>query len=257
MDSIPIVSMILSNKSAHFREMFGAGQPEARLVSHELIRYGPLTVDPYGSSNAGAFKGEAVYYVLKGTGILGYAGKEVPISQGDFFYVPPGIDHRFIDPREAPLKVMLMEFKVNELDELSPPHTVPPLQIANEANVSEEILGGHGPTVSYQLLLGGADSKRDRIPAGRQVTSLFIMNFHPGGTNHKHHHPNAVEIYYLLRGHGQMIAGLPNGKPKEYPAKAGDAFLFRRSTPVGFISGTHKGEPNTRILAIRILFPNQ
>jgi uncharacterized cupin superfamily protein len=33
------------------------------------------------------------------------------------------------------------------------------------------------------------------------------MDFAPGGTNIPHHHDNAEEIHYVLRGHGDMVAG--------------------------------------------------
>ena len=33
------------------------------------------------------------------------------------------------------------------------------------------------------------------------------MDFAPGGTNIPHDHDNAGEIHYVLRGHGDMVAG--------------------------------------------------
>ena len=59
----------------------------------------------------------------------------------------------------------------------------------------------------YRLLMGDVDSKRDRIAAGRVLTSLFLMEIAPGGTNFPHHHQREEEIYLVLDGHGDMVAG--------------------------------------------------
>ena len=43
------------------------------------------------------------------------------------------------------------------------------------------MLGQHGPTTQFQLLMGTNESKRDRLAASYQVNSLFIMDFAPAG----------------------------------------------------------------------------
>ena len=252
-EATPEVSMALSTETAHYQAIFGAGDAQAE-VPHGVTRYGRLTIDPQGSSRAGAFAGEElVYYVLEGTGRLGYAGRQVPIAAEDFFYLPAGVDHRLVNPREAPLRVMVMGFRVSG----TPGPPTPRLQIANASDVAPQVLGSHGATVHYQLLLGGTDSQRDRIAAGRRVTSLYIMDFSPGGTNREHRHRNGEEIYYLLQGHGEMVAGDPEGEARRYPTEAGDAFFFAADSPVGFFSGTEKGEPHARILAIRSIYKEE
>jgi mannose-6-phosphate isomerase-like protein (cupin superfamily) len=132
--------------------------------------------------------------------------------------------------------------------------TVPPkLQMANIDDVKEQTVGGHPPSVLYQLLLGDRKSTRDKIAAGHVVTSLFIMDFAPGGTNGPHHHDNEEEIYLVLDGHGDMVAGGGmDGIEGRYPAGAGDAYFFRLNCTVGFYN-----EPNAkaRILAVRSSYP--
>jgi len=249
--TLSAVSMDLATETARYTPIFGAGDADPE-VPRGVRRYGQVTVDPNGTTRAVAYGSEElVYYVLEGTGTLGYAGREIPISKDGFFYVPAGTDHRFANPREAPLKVMAMGFSVGE----APGSPTPPLQIANARDVPAQVLGSHGATVTYQLLLGGVESERDRIAAGRRVTSLYIMNFKPGGTNQVHRHENGEEIYFMLQGQGEMVAGVGNGEQKRFPTREGDAFFFTKDSPVGFFSTTEEGEPKARILAVRSIYP--
>jgi mannose-6-phosphate isomerase-like protein (cupin superfamily) len=88
------------------------------------------------------------------------------------------------------------------------------------------------------------------------MVSLFIMDFAPGGTNIPHHHEREEEIYYVLRGHGDMVAGGgADGNEGRYPAKEGDAYFIRLNTTVGFYSGSKAGEDHDLILAVRSSFP--
>ena len=82
------------------------------------------------------------------------------------------------------------------------------------------------------------------------------MNFAPGGTNFPHHHDREEEIYLVLDGDGDMVAGGgTDGVEGRHPAKAGDAYFFRLNCTVGFY-GT-AGAPKARILAVRSLYPSR
>jgi hypothetical protein len=72
------------------------------------------------------------------------------------------------------------------------------LLLANIDEVKKQVVEGHPPSVLYQLLMGDTQSKRDRISAGQVLTSLFLMEFEPGGTNFPHHHETEEEMYLLL-----------------------------------------------------------
>jgi mannose-6-phosphate isomerase-like protein (cupin superfamily) len=101
--------------------------------------------------------------------------------------------------------------------------------------------------------MGDADSKRDRLAAGRVLTSLFVMEIAPGGTNFPHHHEREEEIYLVLSGHGDMVAGGGmDGLEGRHTAKTGDAYFFRLNCTVGYYSA-----PNvkSRILAVRSWYP--
>ena len=253
-DTLEAVEMAVSTETAHYKPMFGAGASDAE-VPLGVTRYGQLIVEPEGRSQSVTREGEElVYYVLGGTGLLRYGDQEVPISRDDFFYVPPGTAHRFSNPREDTLEVMTMGFSASE-DAPAGAGASDELKIANASDVPFQVLGSHGGTVTYRLLMGTTESERDRLAAAERMTSLYVMDFKPGGTNKPHQHGQAEEIYFLLQGHGEMVAGTPEGDSERYPAEAGDAFFFTPGSPVGFYSGNEEGEPHARILAVRATVP--
>jgi mannose-6-phosphate isomerase-like protein (cupin superfamily) len=64
------------------------------------------------------------------------------------------------------------------------------------------------------------------------------------------------EIYFVLRGHGDMVAGGGvDGNEGRYPARAGDAFFIRLNATVGFYSGSGAGEEHDEVLAVRSMYP--
>jgi mannose-6-phosphate isomerase-like protein (cupin superfamily) len=115
----------------------------------------------------------------------------------------------------------------------------------------EETVEGHPTSVQYKLLVGPSSGKRDAIDEAYVVTSFFWMNFAPGGTNFPHHHETAEEIYLVLDGTGEMVAGSGiDGIEGRYPAKAGDAYYFRPNCTVGFYNQNKPGA-KAHILAVR------
>ena len=56
------------------------------------------------------------------------------------------------------------------------------------------------------------------------------MDFAPGGTNWPHHHQAAEEIYLIMDGQGEIVAGGGTGGVEgRYAAKAGDAVALLSS----------------------------
>ncbi len=85
---------------------------------------------------------------------------------------------------------------------------------------------------------------------------MYTIHFSPTGTNIPHHHPMEEEIYILLEGHGDIVAGGGmDGNEGWHPARAGDVYFFRLNATVGFYSGNKKGEPDSIILAVRSRYP--
>jgi len=245
----------LSTSSAHYLPMFGEGDDSSSAVKG-LIRFGNMNINPYGQSKGIKYSEEEhVIYVLEGTGILICGKEEVPVSRNDFIYIPAGTRFCLSNPRERNLSVFVMGFRVIPGNAVKPS---PGMMIANADEVPFQILGSHGPTTTFQLLMGTTESTRDRLAATSQVTSLFVMDFAAGGTNIPHRHDDEEEIYFILRGKGDIVAGeTPDGKELRHPSMEGDAYFFSPETLIGFYSGNRDDEEHARILAVRFKYPSR
>ncbi len=79
------------------------------------------------------------------------------------------------------------------------------------------------------------------------------MEITPGGTNTPHHHEREEEIYLLLDGTGDMVAGSGmDGVEGRHSAKPGDAYFIRLNGTVGFYN---TGSTTAHILAVRSRYP--
>jgi hypothetical protein len=106
--------------------------------------------------------------------------------------------------------------------------------------------------------MGTTESNRDKLAAACQVTSLFIMDFAAGGTNNPHRHSSEEEIYLILRGYGDIVAGeKAGGGELRHPSNEGDVYFFSPKTLIGFYSGNNQNEEHARILAVRFKYPVQ
>jgi mannose-6-phosphate isomerase-like protein (cupin superfamily) len=242
-------SIDLSTATARYKPVFGAGDPNAHNVKG-LVRFGELTVEPGGSSKSVRHEdAEGIFFVLAGSGTLHYEQEKVPVKQNDFAYLPIGVEYGVANPSQEPLRALVMAFKIREGAQVPP---TPRLMMANADEVRLQVLPSHGPTTQFKLLLGTTKSQRDKLAASQQINSLFLMDFAPGGTNIPHRHNKEEELYYVLRGHGEMVAGTDAAKKeRRYPSQQGDAFYFPRNTLIGFYSGGKEGEDHAQILAVR------
>jgi mannose-6-phosphate isomerase-like protein (cupin superfamily) len=243
----------LTTSTAQYKPAFGVGDPDQKQLK-SVARYGELIVAPAGSTELVSYPAEEqIYYILDGNGILIYDTHRVPVKKNDFIYLPVGIRHGMATTSDAAVRVMVMGFKIPAAAAVPP---TPKLMIANSDDAKLVPVEGHGPTSLFKLLMGQTSSTRDVLACAVQMVSLFVMDFAPGGTNIPHHHDTAEEIYYVLRGHGDIVAGGgADGNEGRYPAKEGDAFFYRLNTTVGFYSGSKSGEPHDLILAVRSLYP--
>jgi mannose-6-phosphate isomerase-like protein (cupin superfamily) len=239
---------------ASYRAAFGIGDPQAKQLKG-IARYGELTVAAGGTSALVSYPAEEqIYYILQGNGTLLYEDQKAPVKKDDFMYLPAGVKHGMANASNQPVRLLVMGFKIPAGTKLAP---TPHLMLANAADVNLVPVQGHGPTALFKLLMGTTESRRDKLAAASQMVSLFIMDFAPTGTNIPHHHEMEEEIYYVLRGHGDMVAGGgADGNEGRYPAKEGDAFFLRLNTTVGFYSGSTGGDHDL-ILAVRSRFPFQ
>jgi mannose-6-phosphate isomerase-like protein (cupin superfamily) len=243
----------LSSSSCHFKPIFGEGDAQKRTLL-SMTRFAEVTLDPRGSCQLTLYdREEEIYYVLEGAGTLHYGQTSYPMRANDFTYLPPGVSHSLANESNQKLRVLVMGFKIPLSIALSLPATQP--KIVNLDNVKEETVDGHPTSVLYKLLLGPRSGKRDAIDDAYVVVSFFQMDFAPGGTNFPHHHEAAEEIYLVVDGEGEMVAGSGmDGIEGRYPAKAGDAYYFRPNCTVGFYNQNRPGA-KAYILAVRSKIP--
>lgn len=132
------------------------------------------------------------------------------------------------------------------------------MMIASADEVPFQVLGSHGPTTTFQLLMGTTASTRDKIAAASRVNSLFVMDFAAGGTNIPHRHDDEEEIYMILKGKGDIVAGeTPEGREYRHISREGDVWFFAPGTLIGFYSGNGECEEHARIMAVRFRYPSR
>jgi len=243
----------LTSATCHYKPIFGDGDTEKRIL-RSVVRFAEVTVDAHGDCQSTLYdREEEIYFVLAGQGELRYGPQTDAMRSNDFTYLPPGMAHSIRNNTEQPLRVLVMGFKIPPTISLSAPSPRP--KLVNLDEVKEQTVEGHPTSVVYKLLLGPRTGKRDAIDEASVVTSFFWMNFAPGGTNFPHHHETAEEIYLVLEGQGEMVAGSGmDGIAGRYAAKAGDAYYFRPNCTVGFYNQNQPGA-KAYILAVRSQIP--
>jgi mannose-6-phosphate isomerase-like protein (cupin superfamily) len=240
----------LTTSSCHYKPLFGEGDSNAHILAG-IARYGEATVDPNGACVAVQYPEEdQVYVVLDGNASVAYGNQAVSLKREDYLYIPASVTHKITNASGAALNIVIMGFRTNGFEKAPLPPG--PLK-ANIEDVRTQPVRGHPSSTLYRLLMGDVESKRDRIAAGRVLTSLFVMEIDPSGTNFPHHHEREEEIYLVLDGHGDMVAGGGiDGIEGRHPAAAGDAYFFRLNCTVGYYSAPGV---KSRILAVRSWYP--
>jgi mannose-6-phosphate isomerase-like protein (cupin superfamily) len=243
----------LSSATCHFKPIFGEGDAQHGIL-RSVSRFAEVTLDAHGSCQAVLYdREEEIYFVLEGASVLHYGERTYEMRQNDFTYLPPGVKHSISNGSDHALRVLVMAFKIPSFISIATPPTQP--KIANLDSVKEETVSGHPTSVLYKLLVGPATVKRDAIDQAYVVVSFFWMDFVPGGTNFPHHHETAEEIYLVVDGAGEMVAGSGmDGVEGRYPAHAGDAYYFRANCTVGFYNQNRPGA-KAHILAVRSKIP--
>ena len=242
-----------SSDPCHYQPLFGKGDADTPIL-RSLSRFGALRLAPHSTCpDAVDSREESLLFVLKGKGSLAYASEEKALRSGDFTYLAPGMKRSFRNDSDQDLSIVLMDFKIPT--QVSLPQNPPHPKIVNLDDIKEETVSGHPSSVLYKLMIGSRGATRDAIDDATMVTSLFLMDFAPGGTNWPHHHETAEEVYLVLDGEGDMVAGSGmDGVEARFPAKAGDAYYFRPNCTVGFYNQNRPGA-KAHILAVRSRIP--
>lgn len=239
----------LTSAACHYQAVFGEGDSQARAMK-SVARFGETTIDPGGECQAVQYdRKEELYFVLEGKGALQFGDHSYPLRANDFTYIAPGVRHSLLNNSKAAFRVVVMTFNVPS--PISTDAVPSPPKIVNMDDVKEETVEGHPSSVLYKLLAGPRTGTRDAIDQADVVVSLFWMDFAPGGTNFPHHHEAAEEIYLVVDGQGEMVAGGGmDGVEGRHPSKAGDAYYFRPNCTVGFYNQNAPGA-KAHILAVR------
>ena len=240
-------------KQASYKPLFGMGDKDVDQLK-AVARYGELTVAPGGATAMVSYPAEEqMYFIEDGSATLLYGDEKVPVKKNDFMYLPIGVPHGIANSSNAPAKVIVMGYKIPAGMKVEP---TPKLMLANADDVQLQVLGSHGPTTQFKLLMGFTSSQRDKLASAYVMDSLFIMDFAPGGTNIPHNHRAEEEIYLLLRGSGDMVAGLDaDRKEVRHSVTPGAAFFFKPGTQVGYYSHAKEGQEHDLILAVRSRLP--
>jgi len=243
----------LSSETCHYKAIFGEADRENRAL-RSVARFGEAVLEPRAKCQSVNYdRQEELYFVVKGKGMLRYGDQSYPMRSNDFTYLAPGVRHSIENNSEQSLRVVVMGFKVPSSISIESPSAEP--KIVNMDELKEETVEGHPKSVLYKLMAGPRTGKRDAIDQAYVVTSLFWMDFAPGGTNFPHHHETAEEIYLVIDGQGDMVAGGGmDGIEGRHPAKAGDAYYFRANCTVGFYNQNKPGA-KAHILAVRSRIP--
>jgi len=185
----------VTTASCHYRPLFGAGEKQTPVLG-SVARYGIVDIDPHGSCKPVQYADEEqLYVVLKGGGEAAYGTDKVALKTEDFLYLPATVKHGLANPTGAPMKVVIMGFHTKGT-RVAP---LPPKPLKdNIQNVPIEYVGGHPDSSHFRLLTGDAPQTRNRFNVGYVVTSLFLMEIDPSGTNFPHHHPGMEEIYLVM-----------------------------------------------------------
>lgn len=240
-------------RSASYKPLFGIGDKDVDQLKG-VARYGELTLPPGGATAIVSYPAEEqMYFIEEGSATLLCGDEKAPVKKNDFAYLPVGVPHGIANSSDAPVRVIVMGYKIPADVKVAPR---PKLMLASADDVALQILGQHGPTSQFKLLMGLTSSKRDKLSSAYVMDSLFIMDFALGGTNIPHNHRSEEEIYLLLRGTGDMVAGLDaDGKEVRHPVTAGASFFFKPGTQVGYYSHAKEGQEHDLILAVRSRLP--
>lgn len=251
----------VASGACSYKPIFGQGDRDARSL-RTVTRFGELVLGPGARTETSAGgkcqlmapeREEEIYFVLSGNAVLNVADRPYAMRANDFTYLAPGVRHTFSNQTSAPARVLVMGFRIPQRIAISSAAAEP--RIVNMDNVKEENVSGHPNSVLYKLLIGAHTATRDAIDQAYIVTSFFWMDFAPGGTNFPHHHEGAEEIYLVMDGAGDMVAGGGmDGVEGRHPAAAGDAYYFRANCTVGFYNQDKAGA-KAHILAVRARIP--
>ena len=102
-----------------------------------MARYGELTVAPSGTSAIVSYPDEEqMYFIVEGRGTVSYGAEKAAVKKDDFLYLPVGVRHSVANASDAPLRVMVMGYKVPAGTKVEP---TAKLILANAGDVALQV----------------------------------------------------------------------------------------------------------------------
>lgn len=174
---------------------------------------------------------EQFYYVLAGSGEALIGEQRYPVRRGSVAYLPPGLPHQFFAaPGEGWVEHLVVSCAVDRGDG-SP-------RVVNWREVTPAA-GQHGGAVIWPLLeaMSETEPQTDQ-PCLRGFHYVTRQGLVRGKASDRHQHDDKEQVYYIIEGHGTMLAGdavyrvcegdavyLPQGVPHQIVNEACDGWL--------------------------------
>jgi mannose-6-phosphate isomerase-like protein (cupin superfamily) len=109
-----------NSKAASYKPLFGIGDQDVSQLKG-VARYGELTVGPGGTSAVVSYPAEEqMYFVEEGSGTMLYGDEKAAVRKNDFLYLPIGVPHGVANSSGAPIKVIVMGYKIPDGAKVQP-----------------------------------------------------------------------------------------------------------------------------------------
>jgi mannose-6-phosphate isomerase-like protein (cupin superfamily) len=146
---------------------------------------------------------QEIFFVADGTGTLVTDDEEHPIREGNGIYVPPGVEHTFVNDGDIPLELIIVV-------ELVPEGTEVESSTALISNYREnDLTTGHWQQIVHGVFEGSStDLIFDRENGLVQRHAILIVRIEAMQTCDNHElKADKDDVWYMLKGEGVHVVG--------------------------------------------------
>lgn len=173
-------------------------------IMHVIESFARAYLEPSVSSVPHINEGfQETFFVIDGSGTLISDGQERSIRDGDGVYVPPGVEHTFVNDGDIPLEFLIVVETIPDGAEVES-------RTANIKNYRESPLGmGHWKHIVHDVFSGSPyELIHDRKNRMVQRHAILVVLMDPMQTSDNHGHiTDKDEIWYMLKGEGVHVVG--------------------------------------------------
>jgi len=149
----------LSSVTCHYKPIFGQGDTERRLPK-TVTRFAVATVTANGACpTVHNDREEAIYFMLKGSGVLRSGEATFPIRANDFTYLAPGTKHSIANNSQDEVQVLVIGLKILPGMAIAAPASPP--KVVSLDDLKEETVEGHPTSVVSPLQAVGWSAHRE------------------------------------------------------------------------------------------------